>query len=237
MRYLIAVAIALSLAVRSPVQAQARFDTKAVLASIDANAGSYGDVALQIWTFAELGYQEQKSSALLQEQLRSAGFRMKVGVAEIPTAFTAEWGSGTPVIGIVGEFDALPGLSQAGEPERHPIEAEGPGHGCGHHLFGTASTAAAIAVKEWLVANKHAGTLRFYGTPAEEAVRARCTCCGPASSTMWIRSSRCIRAIAMRRVHRAAWRTSPASSAFAASRRTHPPRRIAAARPSMRSRR
>ena len=89
-------------------------------------------------------------------------------MAEIPTAFTAEWGSGKPVIGIVGEFDALPGLSQAAEPERHAIEAEGPGHGCGHHLFGTASTAAAIAVKEWLVANKHAGTLRFYGTPAEE---------------------------------------------------------------------
>ena len=168
MRYLLAVAIVLSLAVQSPVQAQASFDTKAVLASIDARARGYGDVALQIWKFAEVGYQEQKSSALLQEQLRSAGFTVKAGVAEIPTAFTAEWGSGKPVIGIVGEFDALPGLSQAAEPERHALEAEGPGHGCGHHLFGTASTAAAIAVKEWLVANKHAGTLRFYGTPAEE---------------------------------------------------------------------
>ena len=118
MRYLLAAAIVLPLAVQSPVQAQASFDTKAVLASIDAKARGYGDVALQIWKFAEVGYQEQKSSALLQEQLRSAGFTVKSGVAEIPTAFTAEWGSGKPVIGIVGEFDALPGLSQAAEPER-----------------------------------------------------------------------------------------------------------------------
>jgi aminobenzoyl-glutamate utilization protein B len=168
MRYLLAAVIALSPSVQSSVQAQASVDTQAVLASIDARARGYGEVALQIWTFAEVGYQEHKSSALLQEQLRSAGFTVKAGVAEIPTAFTAEWGSGKPVIGIVGEFDALPGLSQAAEPERHAIEPEGPGHGCGHHLFGTASTAAAIAVKEWLVANKHAGTLRFYGTPAEE---------------------------------------------------------------------
>jgi aminobenzoyl-glutamate utilization protein B len=168
MRYLLAVIAVLSTVVQSPVQAQAGVDTKAVLASIDAKAKGYGDVALQIWNFAEVGYQEQKSSALLQEQLRHAGFTVKAGVAEIPTAFTAEWGSGKPVIGIVGEFDALPGLSQAAEPERHALEAEGPGHGCGHHLFGTASTAAAIAVKEWLVANKRTGTLRFFGTPAEE---------------------------------------------------------------------
>ncbi len=114
MRYLLAAAIVLSLAVQSPVQAQASVDTKAVLASIDAKARGYGDVALQIWKFAEVGYQEQKSSALLQEQLRSAGFTVKAGVAEIPTAFTAEWGSGKPVIGIVGEFDALPGLVAGG---------------------------------------------------------------------------------------------------------------------------
>ena len=143
-------------------------DRRAVLASIDTRARHYGDVALQIWGFAEVGYQEQKSSALLQEQLRSAGFTVKAGVAEIPTAFTAEWGSGKPVIGIIGEFDALPGLSQAAEPERRALQAEGAGHGCGHHLFGTASTAAAIAVKEWLEATRHGGTLRFYGTPAEE---------------------------------------------------------------------
>lgn len=143
-------------------------DRRAVLESIDRRAQAYGDVAMQIWGFAEVGYQEEKSSALLQEQLRAAGFTVKAGVAEIPTAFTAEWGSGTPVIGIIGEFDALPGLSQAAEPERHALIAEGPGHGCGHHLFGTASTAAAIAVKEWMATTGQRGTLRFYGTPAEE---------------------------------------------------------------------
>jgi aminobenzoyl-glutamate utilization protein B len=143
-------------------------DRTAVLASIDAKAAAYGDVAMKIWSFAEVGYQENKSSALLQEQLKVAGFDVKSGVAEMPTAFTATWGSGKPVIGIIGEFDALPGLSQTASPDRKAIVQNGAGHGCGHHLFGTASTAAAIAVKEWLVANKRSGTLRFYGTPAEE---------------------------------------------------------------------
>ena len=143
-------------------------DRSAVLASIDAKANAYGDIARQIWSFAEVGYQETKSSALLQQQLRAAGFDVKAGVAEIPTAFTATWGSGKPVIAIIGEFDALPGLSQAALPDRKPLVDNGPGHGCGHHLFGTASTAAAIAVKEWMAATRQGGTLRFYGTPAEE---------------------------------------------------------------------
>ncbi|MCA1584064.1 MAG: amidohydrolase [Acidobacteria bacterium] len=143
-------------------------DAQAVLASIDAKTKAYGDVAMRIWSFAEVGYQETQSSALLQEQLKAAGFEVKAGVAEIPTAFVASWGSGQPVIGIVGEFDALPGLSQAASPERKPLVENGAGHGCGHHLFGTASTAAAIAVKEWLSTNKRSGTLRFFGTPAEE---------------------------------------------------------------------
>jgi aminobenzoyl-glutamate utilization protein B len=143
-------------------------DRRAVLASIDAKANAYGEIARQIWSLAEVGYQEVKSSALLQQQLRAAGFDVKAGLADIPTSFTATWGSGKPVIGIIGEFDALPGLSQAAQPDRKPIVDNGAGHGCGHHLFGTASTAAAIAVKEWLVANKTTGTLRFYGTPAEE---------------------------------------------------------------------
>jgi aminobenzoyl-glutamate utilization protein B len=143
-------------------------DAKSIMASIDARARTYQDVALKIWSFAEVGYQETRSSALLQEQLKAAGFSVKAGVAEIPTAFVAEWGSGKPVIGIVGEFDALPGLSQDAVPERRPLLQNGPGHGCGHHLFGTASTAAAIAVKDWLATGKRAGTIRFFGTPAEE---------------------------------------------------------------------
>lgn len=152
-----------------PAQAQAQPpESERLLASIDERAPAYRDVALKIWSFAEVGYQEERSSALLQQQLREAGFDVQAGVAEIPTAFVATWGRGDPVIGIVGEFDALPGLSQAAVPERQPIDPNGPGHGCGHHLFGTASTAAAIAVKEWLAAGNRSGTIKFFGTPAEE---------------------------------------------------------------------
>jgi aminobenzoyl-glutamate utilization protein B len=143
-------------------------DVRALTASIDAKAAAYNDVAMKIWSFAEVGYQETRSSALLQEQLEDAGFTVTAGVAEIPTAFVATWGTGKPVIGIVGEFDALPGLSQAATPDRKPIVDNGPGHGCGHHLFGTASMAAAIAVKEWMTSNKRGGTVKFFGTPAEE---------------------------------------------------------------------
>jgi aminobenzoyl-glutamate utilization protein B len=140
----------------------------AVLVSIDSKVTHYADVAKRIWGFAELGYQEFKSSALLRSELAAAGFKVDSGVAGIPTAFVATFGSGKPVIGIVGEFDALPGLSQDASPEKRVLVAGGAGHGCGHHLFGTASVAAAIAVKEWMAANRIAGTLRFYGTPAEE---------------------------------------------------------------------
>lgn len=139
-----------------------------VLSGIEARRAQYSDVARRIWDLAEVGYQEEQSSALLQEQLRSAGFKVEAGVAEIPTAFMASYGSGKPVIAIVGEFDALPGLSQGAVPARKVLIDGGPGHGCGHHLFGTASTAAAIAVKEWLAASGRTGTVRFYGTPAEE---------------------------------------------------------------------
>lgn len=140
----------------------------AVLASLTQRADHLAGVANQIWGFAELGYQEAKSSALLQSELRAAGFTIEAGVAGMPTAFTATFGSGKPVIGILGEFDALPGLSQDASPFRKAIVDGGAGHGCGHHLFGTASTGAAIAVKEWMQTSNIKGTLRFYGTPAEE---------------------------------------------------------------------
>lgn len=139
-----------------------------VLAAIDARADHYAAVARQIWEFAEVGYQEVKSSALLQRELEQAGFRIERGVAGIPTAFTASFGSGKPVIAIVGEFDALPGLSQDAVAEKKVLVEGGAGHGCGHHLFGTASVASAIAVRDWMAANRVNGTLRFYGTPAEE---------------------------------------------------------------------
>lgn len=143
-------------------------NTAAMLTALDAKADHYADVAQQIWRFAEVGFMEVKSTALLQSELKTAGFTITAGVAGEPTAFVAEFGSGAPVIALLGEFDALPGLSQDATPSRNPLIAGGPGHGCGHHLFGTASTAAAIALKSWMQANNVKGTLRLIGTPAEE---------------------------------------------------------------------
>ncbi len=139
-----------------------------VAKSIDAGYDHYSSIAKKIWEFAEVGYQETKSSELLQETLGQAGFKIEKGVAGMPTAFIATYGTGKPVIGILGEFDALPGVSQDAVPEVKKVEGRPAGHACGHHLFGTASSAAAIAVKHWLIANKKQGTIRFYGTPAEE---------------------------------------------------------------------
>ena len=163
----IALAVVGLVVLTSPTRAQQK-GADAVLAGLDARAPVYAGIARQIWGFAEVGYQETKSSALLQEQLRQAGFTVTAGVADMPTAFVATWGSGKPVIGIVGEFDALPGLSQDAVPTRKALVDGGPGQGCGHHLFGTASTAAAIAVKEWLASTGGSGTVKFFGTPAEE---------------------------------------------------------------------
>ncbi len=143
-------------------------NTAPMLATLDVGAAHYAQVAKQIWDWAEVGYMETKSSALLQAELKSAGFSVTAGIAGEPTAFIAEYGSGKPVIAILGEFDALPGLSQAVTPERSALVPGGPGHGCGHHLFGTASTAAAIAIRQWMIANHVTGTLRMIGTPAEE---------------------------------------------------------------------
>jgi len=142
---------------------------RGIVSSLDARKDQYAAVARQIWDYAELGFQEEKSSALLQKTLADAGFVVEKGVAGMPTAFTASFGSGKPVIVLIGEFDALPGLSQAaGDGARNPLKAGAPGHGCGHNLLGTASAAAAIALKEWLVQTKRPGTLRYYGSPAEE---------------------------------------------------------------------
>jgi aminobenzoyl-glutamate utilization protein B len=138
-----------------------------ITANLDAKKEVYSAIAQQIWGFAEMGYQEEKSAALLQQTLRNEGFKVTKGVAGIPTAFIAEYGEGLPVIAILGEYDALPGLSQEAVAEKKTA-GKAAGHACGHHLFGTASTAAAIEVKNWLKANKKKGTIRFYGCPAEE---------------------------------------------------------------------
>lgn len=133
--------------------------------------GKYDDykkVALQIWNYAEVGYKEVKSSALHQKTLSDNGFTVEAGVADIPTAFVATYGSGKPVIGILAEFDALPGLAQNATAEKSAIEGQNAGHGCGHHLFGTASVAAAIELKKLMAEGKLKGTIKLYGCPAEE---------------------------------------------------------------------
>jgi len=151
-----------------PFYSYAQTNKKEVKKSIERRAKDYKKIAMSIWNFAEVGYQEEKSSGLLKETLSDEGFSIESGVAEIPTAFVAEYGSGQPIIGILAEFDALPGISQQVATVRKPIENQGAGHACGHHLFGTASTAAAIAVKDYLKKTGQKGTIRLYGTPAEE---------------------------------------------------------------------
>ena len=153
-----------ALLVSAPVNAQ----TPDPIALVDAREADTARVARQIWEWAEVGYQEEKSSALLQTELAKAGFKVTKGVAGIPTAFVAEWGSGGPVIGVLGEFDALPGISQDAVPVRDPVEGKTAAHACGHNLFGAGSVTAAIATKRWLEATKTPGRIRFYGTPAEE---------------------------------------------------------------------
>jgi aminobenzoyl-glutamate utilization protein B len=156
------------LALASLTSALAQNSKQDVAQKIDASKSTYESIAMKIWSYAEVGYQETKSSGLLQEQLKKEGFEVKAGVAGIPTAFIARYGSGHPILAILGEFDALPGVAQAATPERSPIAGQIAGHACGHHLFGAGSAQAAAAVKDWMKATGQKGTIRFYGCPAEE---------------------------------------------------------------------
>jgi aminobenzoyl-glutamate utilization protein B len=139
-----------------------------VLARVAAHADRFGAVSREIWETPELGFHEDKSSAVLQQELRANGFEVRAGVAGMPTAFTASFGSGSPVIVLMGEFDALPGLSQKDVPSLVPVVPGAPGHGCGHNLLGSASALAVVAIKEEMQARGIHGTIRYYGTPAEE---------------------------------------------------------------------
>lgn len=143
-------------------------DEAAILADIDSRAAETSDVARQIWEWAEVGYLENNSSGLLQSKLKKAGFSVKAGIADIPTAFVAEYGSGGPVIAILAEFDALPGINQDAHPERKQIAGKDASHACGHNLFGAGSMSAALAVAKWLKETGTPGRVRLYGTPAEE---------------------------------------------------------------------
>lgn len=135
---------------------------------IDSRYEQIATISSELWDYAELGYQEEKSTAVLQKALADEGFTIASGVAGIPTAFVASYGSGKPVIGILAEMDALPGINQAAMPTRQLVEGKDAGQACGHHLFGAGSTEAAIAVKQWLKRTGSQGTIRLYGTPAEE---------------------------------------------------------------------
>ena len=131
---------------------------ESIIKELEKNKEAYGVIAQQIWDYAEMGYLEEQSTALLQKTLSDEGFSIQSGVAGIPTAFVAEFGSGAPVVALLGEFDALPGLSQERVPEKKSA-GKAAGHACGHHLFGTASAAAAISVKNWMKKNKIKGNI------------------------------------------------------------------------------
>ena len=135
---------------------------------VDARHEEAVALATDLFDYAELGYLETRSAERLAGYLESRGFTVEHGVAGIPTAFVASHGSGGPVIGILAEFDALPGMSQAPAPRRRPLVVDAPGHACGHHLFGAASATAGAAIAEWLESTGTPGTVRVYGTPAEE---------------------------------------------------------------------
>jgi aminobenzoyl-glutamate utilization protein B len=151
-----------------PATQQINANKEATLAALNNAYEADKKTALQIWEFAEVGYKENKSAALHVQNLKAAGFTVETGVAEIPTAFVASYGSGSPVIGILAEYDALPGLSQTASTEKNPIAGKNAGHGCGHHLFGTASVSAGIAIKDLIASGKLKGTVKVYGCPAEE---------------------------------------------------------------------
>ncbi|GAB5489621.1 MAG: M20 family metallopeptidase [Parasphingorhabdus sp.] len=146
----------------------AHANTNEVLESIEARSAQSAETARKLWEWAEVGYQEEKSSNLLQQQLRAHGFSIDSGVAGIPTAFVAEYGKDGPVIAILAEFDALPGINQDATPTRQPISGKHASHACGHNLFGAGSVEAAIAVRKWLDETGTPGRVRLYGTPAEE---------------------------------------------------------------------
>ncbi|MFX0167647.1 MAG: amidohydrolase, partial [Candidatus Hodarchaeota archaeon] len=140
---------------------------------IKRNQHTFTEISDKIWGFAELGFQEYKSAELLIKILKENGFNVKEGIAEIPTSFVASYGNGEPIIAILGEYDALPGLSQTTDFIRKPLKEGAPGHGCGHNLLGTAGIGAVLAVKEALDAGEVKGTIKYYGCPAEEVFNAK----------------------------------------------------------------
>ena len=161
--------IIIALGMLFSVQAQNKKTLKkGVIQDVETQKEKLIEISDTIWGAAEIAFQETVSSETLIAYAKANGFDVEVGVAETPTAFVASYGSGRPIIGILGEFDALPGISQKTVPEKTPLKVGAAGHGCGHNLFGTASLGAAVAIKNLIAEGKLQGTVRFYGTPAEE---------------------------------------------------------------------
>ncbi|RXZ00703.1 amidohydrolase [Fictibacillus sp. S7] len=144
--------------------------TNSVTGWIDEHAQKLEHWSSEIWNYAELGLHEFKSSKLLAEQLENEGFTIEIGVAGMPTAFVATWGTGGPVVGILGEYDALPGLSQKLVAKKEPVIEDANGHGCGHNIYGVAAAGGAIAAKNYMEKERIEGTIKFYGCPAEETL-------------------------------------------------------------------
>jgi len=160
----------LCLLLTSPAIAQKKLPkNKALIAvSIEKHQSNLIAISDSIWSQAETAFEEYESSKLLADYAEKNGFKVDRGVAGMPTAFVATFGSGRPVISVLGEFDALPGISQKAQPTKEAVQVGDPGHGCGHNLFGTASLGAAIAIKELIEQGKISGTVKFLATPSEE---------------------------------------------------------------------
>ena len=169
-------ALILSVLLSCPVLAQVSPEKQTVLDWLGQaeTVEKFGRISDAIWSYAELGVQEHRSSAWLIKTLEDAGFTVEKGLAGMPTCFVASYGSGKPVVGILAEYDALPMLSQQGRtPKQTPVVAGAPGHGCGHNLMGSAATAAAIAVKQAMDKHEITGTIKLFGSPAEEILVSR----------------------------------------------------------------
>lgn len=169
-RHLILISL---LCITSIVEAQKKpkinANKQSIIQSVDKRQAELTGLSDEVWKYAEVAFQETKSSKALADYAEAQGFKVDRGVAELPTAFVASYGSGKPVIGILGEYDALPGISQKAQPTKEAYVEGGAGHGCGHNLFGVGSLGAAIAIKELIEQGKLKGTIKFFGTPAEEA--------------------------------------------------------------------
>ncbi len=140
---------------------------------LDANQSDFTEMADRIWEKPEIALKEHFASKLQADYLAGKGFKITWKVGGMPTAFVAEWGEGKPILGFLGEYDALGNLSQKRQPDPEPETPGGPGQACGHNLLGTGVLAAAVATQAWLVENKLPGTIRYYGCPAEEILAGK----------------------------------------------------------------